>query len=431
VFQVALCLVAIQSHAQVSFTTAINLALRNSPRIKAAQNDLQKAQSGLAVVKDIYIPSVVTGGGIGETYGITLSLPTIFTINAQSLVYSAQQSGYIRAAHLDLQASTYALAEARAEMEEDAAITYVALDNSQEVMGTLAEQYGYATKLDSVIQDRVNANLDSELELLKVRREAVQIKLQQLQSQDDLEATRAHLAQITGLSEGDITTASDSVPALPSQILTAVEQSARLEDDAGMHAAEANAEAKAQRARADGRYTWRPTINFGAQYGRISPVNDVSSFYNLHGNYNTANVGIAIQLPLLDKVRKAAAQESRLDARRAMLDLNNLRMDELEGHRRLQRSIPELAAKAELSDLDLEIARDELQSTTIQLHASTGGPPLTPKEELRAEMQERQRYLECLDAKLQLFKAQISLLRQSGALEDWLQSLSGTPAKAR
>ena len=44
--------------------------------------DLRKAQRNLAIARDIFIPSVVTGGGIGWSYGITLTVPTIFTVNA-------------------------------------------------------------------------------------------------------------------------------------------------------------------------------------------------------------------------------------------------------------------------------------------------------------------------------------------------------------
>jgi hypothetical protein len=49
--------------------------------------------------------------------------------------------------------------------------------------------------------------------------------------------------------------------------------------------------------------------------------------------------------------------------------------------------------------------------------------PLTPMVEQNAHLQERQRYLDVLDAELQLQKAQISFLRQTGILNEWLKSL--------
>lgn len=310
-----LSLHAFHCFGQVSFTSVIALALQNSPRVKAATIDVQKAQAGLAVMKDIYIPSVTTGAGVGDAYGITLNVPTIFTVNAQSLVYSAQQHAYVRSAHDDLQASKLALDEARMQVEQDTAITYISLDNAQQVAATLAQQYDLASKLVSIVQDRVNSALDSELELLKARRGAVQIKLQQLQAADDLEATRAHLAQLTSLPLDQLMTAPESIPTLPSSASLSAMADGSFADSPGLLAAEANAKAKEERAQADAHYTWRPQISFGAQYGRISPINDVSNFYNLHGNYNTANIGIQIQLPLMDKVRKAAGHEALLTLR--------------------------------------------------------------------------------------------------------------------
>jgi outer membrane protein len=44
-------------------------------------------------------------------------------------------------------------------------------------------------------------------------------------------------------------------------------------------------------------------------------------------------------------------------------------------------------------------------------------------DEQNAHIQERQRYLDVLDAELQLQKAQISFLRQTGIPNEWLESL--------
>jgi len=109
--------------AQTTLSSAIQLAMENSPKVKMAQNDVQKAAAALSVTRDIYIPSVVTSGGAGASYGITLSVPTIFTVNAQSLVFSVQQRSYIRAARFDFQSATYALADARDRVAEATSVS--------------------------------------------------------------------------------------------------------------------------------------------------------------------------------------------------------------------------------------------------------------------------------------------------------------------
>lgn len=408
--------------AQVSFQQAIHLAATNSPRVQTARTDLLKAQAGLRVLKDIYIPSVMLGGGIGDSYGIMLTVPTIFTINAQSLVYSSQQRSYIRAARSDLQAAQLALQDARQQVEEDAAITYLSIDRAQQSMQALAEQNQQAQKLVSIVEDRVNAHLDSQLELEKTRRGAMQIQLQKLQARDDLEDLQAHLAQLTGLDPPHLQILPDSIPMIApgSAIFTS---SPPPNETPGLRAAEDNAKAKQQRARGDAHYTWRPIVNLGASYGRVSPIENVQKFYNLNGIYNVASFGVGIQFPILDRVRRQAARQSQLDAQSAQLDLENLRSDEFAGRHKLQRSIPELRLKAEMAELDDKIARDELAGAEEQSHHATGGPVMTPKELANARIQERQKFLDMLDARFQEHKAEISFLRLTGQLDTWVQRL--------
>jgi outer membrane protein TolC len=190
-----------------------------------------------------------------------------------------------------------------------------------------------------------------------------------------------------------------------------------------LQSAEESASARRDRAKGDSSYTWRPQVSFSAQYGRISPYQNVENLYNLHGNYNTASIGVQIQFPLLDMVRRAAAAQSDADAQRSENELLGLRFDEEQGRKKLLHSLPELSATAELAQVEQKIAETELNSALVQMKQSSGGALVTPKEEMNARIQERQKHLDVLDARLQLAKAQISLLRQAGGLEAWLMSL--------
>lgn len=402
----------------------IQLALRNSPRVRGAELDLRKAQQNLAIAKDIFIPSVVTGGGLGWTYGITLTVPTIFTVNAQSLVYSNQQRFAIRAAHADVEAAQFTLAEARQQAEEDAAITCMALGENASALAALKEQQEFAAKLEAILEDRVHAGLDTDLDLHKAQRGALQIQLQRLQAEDDRASLLAHLAALTGLPAGELNLSAASVPTIP-DVDPAVDSSKEKQlASPALLAAEAIARGKLARAKGETGYSWRPIINFAAQYGRVSPINDVSSFYNLHGNYNTANVGVQFSFPIFDKIRSDAARVSMANAARAQIDARNQRLEGSEDRLKLRRSVTIVATRVQIAEVDYAIAQDELKSTSIQVHGAGGSTPLTPKDEQNAKVQERQKYLEMLDARLQLSKAKISLMRQSGQLDGWVRSLA-------
>src|SRR6266700_1473026 len=204
------------------------------------------------------------------------------------------------------------------------------------------------------MQDRLIAKLESELNVLKYKRGGIQIKLSRMQAEDSAEDLRAHLSEITGVSLDQLQIMPETIPSISSASTAGAYSPESLPDTPSILAAQANAMAKEQRAHGDTQYTWRPQVGFGATYGRISPIENVSAFYNLHGNYNTASVGVSIQFPILDRVRKAAADESRLDSLRAQLDLESARSDERAGRDKLQRSIPELNSKAELADVNYE-----------------------------------------------------------------------------
>jgi len=415
---------AVSSGAQVPFPEAIRLAVRNSPRVKAAENDLAKAQAGVSVARDMYIPSVNVGGGAGYSYGIMLTVPTVFTVNAQSLVFSMQQRQYVRAAHSDVRAAELALDEVKQQAEEDAAITYLSLATAQQTAQALDEQYEVAMKLAAIMQDRLRANLESEIEVRKYQRGALQIKLRKMQAEDNADDLRAHLAELTGIAPDELKLASQSIPLISAASANGFGSNATSVNTPGIEAAAASDEAKELRAKADREYTWRPQVSFGANYGRVSPIENVGQYYNLNGIYNVYSVGVAVQFPLLDLVRRAAAKESRLDTERSQMDLASLRSDEIAGRRKLQRSLPELATKAELADVNYEIAQDELGDVEAQSQHATGGPMVTPKEVENAHIEERQKYVEMLDAKLQARKAQITWMRLTGRLDGWLAGLS-------
>jgi outer membrane protein TolC len=430
---VALLCAAISAPAQISFTSAVDLALRNSPRVKMAQDDVNKAIASLSESKSVFIPSLSASGGAGSSYGITTTVPTIFTLSAHSLAFNFSQFNYIRAAREGLQASSAALLDMRGQIEEDTAITYLSLDHAQQRQAAMTDEYGYALKLVSIVQQRFDAGMDTSMELKQARRTAVQIHLQQLQLDDEMASFREHLSQLTGLPAGQLATVSNSIPPSPASSLSTAGSNI-FSDTPAMLSAEADARSKRQQAIGDSRYTWRPQIAFEAEYGRISPINNVSTYYNLNGNYNTAFAGVSIQVPFFDRTHKAKAGESLADAEHADHTVELLRSQETETRTKLRHSIAELAAKAELAELDQGIAQDQLNATLVQLTSGSGrdsAPPMTPKDEMNARIQERQHYLEMLDATFQLRQAQISLLRQTGQLQSWIQSVAGAQTTQR
>jgi len=399
----------------------------------AATHNVEKSTAVLSEAKDAYIPSLLVSGGVGQTYGITLTVPTIFTASAQSLIFSASHRHYVRGAALDLQAAVMKLNDTREQVEEDTAITYIRLDVVQRAEQALMVQQGFAANLVKIVEKRFDNGLESSLELQKTRRTAVQIHLAKLSLDEELIYLQQHLGQLTGDLSENITIISESIPRLPEvRFLQTSVRDPWYSPSSSALSSVYNAQAREESARGDSLFVWRPFITFNAQYGRISPINDVSEYYNLHGKYDTASAGIQIQIPIIDEARRAKAREAKAVALHARAEADAVQ-DQLKADRvRLRHLLEELSAKAELAELDQEIATEELRGVLERIKSIGAGPPLTPKDEMNARILEQQRLQEVLDATFQLKKTAIFYLRQTDQLQAWINgSLQQTTSASR
>jgi len=417
--------VGVPAHAQISFTTAIDLALKNSPKVKMAQAEVDKARAALDQTKDIYIPTLVVGSGLGYSYGFPLGQPSVFNFTSQSLLVSFSQPDYIRAARASLVAANLVLKDARQAVAEDAAVTYLALNRDEQRQAALTDQSGYAAKLTSIVQDRLDAGQDTPIDLTTARLTMAQIKLARLRAEGDTAADQEHLARLTGLPVSGLTVIPSSVPA-PTTLSDGTPTEPPLSP--AVEATYAIAKAKQQIAFGDSRYLWRPQIYFSAQYSLFAKFNNYDLYYNRF-QYNNVGIGVEITFPIFDFVHEAKARESAAEAARAWHESDFARDQFLEGRKRARRAISELAARNEIASLDQQLAQQQLDVMLVQLRTGTGnsaGPQMTPKDEQNSRIAEREKYIALLDAEFQVRQAQIALMRQTGQLEPWLKSVAGS-----
>jgi outer membrane protein TolC len=421
----ALLLTSLGSRAQISFSSAIDLALRNDPKVKAADASVEKARASLATVRDAFIPSASVNGGYGASTGVPLGVPVVFSIGSQSQVFNFSQRDNSRAATEGLQAALLAAEDSRDQVAEDVAVTYLNLDNSQRRHAAMTQEYEYASKLVEIVQERLDAGHDTRIELLKARRTAAQIHLQLLQLDDDIAILSDHLSRLVGLPGNHLISVPDSIPALPAvNTLTG-----DAPDSYGIQSAEANARSKQYLAFGDARYRFRPQISFGANYSRISTSH--TNYIDYYPGFkekseSAASIGIQITVPLYDRAHEDRAHESAAEARRAQYEAEGQRNQFLEGRARLQHSASELEARSDLAAIDRDLAQEQLDVILVQLSAvngSSGGPLMTPKDEQNARLQERARAIELLEAEFQLNQARVNLLRQTGQLDGWLKNV--------
>ena len=199
-----------------------------------------------------------------------------------------------------------------------------------------------------------------------------------------------------------------------------------------MKAAYASAQSKFYTALGDARQNNRPTFAFGGEYNRYAKFNNYNEYY-LRFQHNNFNVGIQITMPIFDATRKAKAKGSSAEAAQASAQAEQLRDQSGEQILQLQKNIAELGAQEKVAELQNELAQDQLDAITTQLHLGSGTPgapaPL-PKDEQAARIRERGHFVDMLETRFQLTQARLSLLRAMGRIEDWAKAVPAAQPQA-
>lgn len=415
--------------AQVSLTTVVELAQQHSTTVRLAQSDVQKAQSELSQANDAFIPSISFGSGLPAfpEIGFTGSLPTIWDGSVESMVFSMPQFQYIRAARTGLKAAQLSLKDTKEQVALDASTAYIELDTVGRELAATHEQEQDAARLVEIEQQRAEAGVDPLSQLLQAQLTAAQLKLRRLHLETRSATLAKQLATLTGLPDGSITPAHESIPEIPA--ITANEAPATT---FGIQSAESVARSKELAAKGDEQHTkWYPEVGFGAQYNRNTTLlNSINNFYARDLPANNFFSGFSIKVPLFNMEFRAKAKESAAEALRARVEAEDAQNQNDIQIAQLTASLRELGAQAEIASLRQQIAAQALKSVTAQMESGNGTAntpnaqaQLSPTAEQEAKIEERQRYLDSLDAGLDLSKARLDLLRALGHMQDWLDEL--------
>jgi len=411
--------------AQVSLSTVVSLAQDYSSAVKLAKADLQKAQASLAQAQDAYIPNFVIGSTVGYSHGFPTGQPSVGNASMQSLVFSYSQRQYLKAAHAGIDAANLSLKDAREQVTLDASTTYIELDVVQREIEAASQQAKFADDLVQIEQKRVEAGVDSDLDLWQARLKAAQLKLQRIHLENRAVTLAKQISVLTGLPVGSILPDHASIPEIPA--VTAEEAPRTLP---GIEATGALARSKQLQAKGDDLSWRRPQIGFGAVYNYDSNALNNYSTYFRNFTPNNVSFGLQISIPFFDFALRAKAKVTAAEALRSTVEAEQAQRQNDVQIATLTGSLRELDALAEVASLKQQIADAQLKTVLAQLEVGNGAtsgpnaqPQLTPKAEQLARIDERQKYQDALDAALELSKARLSLLRALGHMDDWLHEL--------
>lgn len=411
------------ARGQISLSTAVELAEKSSPSVRAAEANLQRATAAAQEARDAYIPNFQLGTSPGYAYGFPLGYPALFNAYSQSLVLSFSQPDYIRAAGAAVRAANLNLKDALQQVALDVSLDYVELDHDLTEIAALDQEKSFAASLDSIEQDRVAAGVDPHVNELQAELVAAQVDEKRIHLENDADEMRQKIADLTGLPGNGLTTISASIPTPPALNAAGSGDNA-LSSNPGIAAAEASAQSKLYTAFGDARQNYRPLMTFGAQYSLFTKIDNYSQYFRSF-QYNNVAIGVQVTFPFFDATRRAKARESAADAASARAQMDQTRFTLSEQDFLARRTILELQAEQHVADIQSQLAQDQLKTVDSELANGSGSPnaqTISPVTAQKAHIEERERYEDLLDARFSLIKVELNLLRMTGQIDDWVHS---------
>jgi outer membrane protein TolC len=399
------------------FRRAIELALQHSSGLAAAIADRERAQHSVEEQKYQFIPQLIAGSGLAATYGFPMSIegaaPTAFSVNTQSMLFNPGQMDFIRSAKNELNAANFSAADRRQQVILDAASTYSQLDTVSSAISVTKQQLESAERAEKLVSDRVQEGVDPEVELTKAKLATAKVRMSAANLQGTADVLRMHLGALTGLPAAQIITSTETIPALPEikQQDDLAQQAA--ESSPAVRAATEQADAKELKARGERKLRF-PTVDLAGQYGLFTKYNNYDQYFNKFQR-NNATFGVQIRIPIFNAPGRAHAAASEAEAERAHKDAEVAKQQFSEGTLKLQRSLQQLAAARDVSKLEHQLARGDVEATAAKVEAGTA----SFKDQEAARIAEDEKYMNYLNSSFILDQTQMQLMKATGELESW------------
>jgi outer membrane protein TolC len=413
---------AVPAHAEpLTLKRAVELALSHSPLAGQADADQQRAFAAMREAHDQYIPQVNVGSGLGESWGYPLSLegsaPSLVSISAQSAMFNPALREYVRATRSEYKAAGEANKDRRNQIIQDTALTYLELVKWEQLMDHLRQQHEDALRMEKVVDQRIQEGVDNAQMRTQARLSTARANLRMTQAQGAVDVLAATLSQLTGLPASATQLDPESVPALPEVAADPDLMAKAVESSPTVLSAQEHAVAQGFRARAEHRALW-PSVDFASQYAVLAKFNNWTQFFPTKAfERNNATVGVVIRFPFLNFPQMAHAAAADADAIHAKKDVEVAKNQASQETLKMQRAVQQLTAAQEVSELEYEVAKADVDAVEIKMNA--GMATVHDAANSRTGMTEK--YSALQDANFQLLRARIGLLRATGELEAWVK----------
>src|SRR6202158_5418131 len=422
---VVLMMIATRGEAEpLPLERAIRLALAHSTSSAIATADVQRAFASYRELRNNYLPQLVVGSGLGWSYGFPLSIegsaPALVNAVAQSTVFNPAQRQFLSAAKTEWHASEFQDKDQRNAVIQDVALTYSELAKWEARLVRLQQDEAQAQQMEQAVAERLQEGVDSTVDLNKAKLTAARVRLHRAEARGNADVLRRHLSTLTGLPVSSIELMPETIPPLPPIGSEEDLSEKAIASSPAIKLAEQHSLSEAMRALGEHRALY-PSIDFSAQYARLSTFNNYSQYYRKFQPDN-ATIGFGFRIPLFNASQRARAAAAEAGALKAKKQADATRNQVAEETLKLQRAAEQLEAAREVAQLEYQLAQSGLETAQTRVDAKTG----TLHELADARVQAAERYLLFQDADFEYQRIRMTLLRATGDLEKW--ALPGSAA---
>jgi outer membrane protein len=404
---------------RIPLERAVRLALAHSTSAAIADADVQRAFASYREVRNAYIPQAVAGSGIGYSQGYPVSIegqaPSVLNVVAQSSVLNLAQQQTMHAAKTDWVAAQYQDKDQRNVIIQDVVSSYTELAKWQARLARLQQDEAESQKMEHAVNDRLQAGVDSTLDLNKAKLTTAKMRLHRIQARGSADVLLKHLANLTGVPVSSIEIEADSIPSLPpvASEEDTPEKAAALSP--AVKSAELHSLAEAMRASSEHR-ALLPSVDFSAQYALFSNYNNYAAFFPAGAfRQNNTTIGAGIRIPIFNATQRARAQAADAEALKAKKQAEAARNQMSEETLRLQRAVEQLEATRVVVELQYQLAQSGLEAAQTRIDSNLG----TLHELDDARVNAAEFFLAFQDADFEYQRARVNLLRATGDLEKW------------
>jgi outer membrane protein len=406
----------------LTLSQALDLAAKQNPDVLLSRLDARRAEQGILIARDPFVPKVTAGSGLAYTYGYPSSIdgnaPSVIQARTTLALYNRPDDFLLAQARENARG---ALVDVQSKSEEVAfrvSTQYLDVMELSKQVDVLSQQEPSLVRVADSMDARVaeGSELPVESKRAKVNLASMRQRLDAAKS--DLDYSQRLLALAVGFPEPDRVqtveapqqSANIAVQSEEQAVELALKnnpsiqrlQSASLSKELEIHAQQA------QR---------RPQVNLVAQYALFAKYNYKQYFTKFQ--YNNLQVGVEIIFPILvGSATRGISEQATTDIAKLRVQMNDTRSRTATNARRSYQEWKKAEAARDVARLQLDLAREDLSVLIAQL---AEGRALMSRVE-QARVAENDRWLMLYTAEASLERARLGLLKDTGTLVATLHS---------